>query len=486
MAITSELRRSDRFIGNGSQAAFPFNFKVFSSDQVKVVIADTDGAETVLDASAFSVSLSTDQDNTPGGTVTLKSPLARDYILVILSNVPSLQPTVFTNRGGFFPAALNDSLDRVTILTQQLQEKAERTLVVPVTEDKTPQQLISEILDVASKAGDYANQSKEIHDDVVARYDEIIEVKEQVEQQAAVFEGALESIENARDDAVGVVAAEGDKIKNEVGGLVANAEAIAQSVANSVATVNSAVASASASASSASSSQALASQSADTAVQAKSQAEAFAQSAEQQAKTASFAVRYLSGAVANSDFAVTSFTPNNNVKVGDHVLNYTGDLFQIVSITNGYATLGSALTSLRGPEGPQGIRGEKGESIVGPEGPQGIPGIQGETGSGLEILDTFNSESQLPATGNSGDAYFVGEDLYLWSPSANAWVNKGPIAGGGGITGLMSPDPRTYFLYVLNGGVVEDEEGGGSDSPETDTSYGPILDTGKLDYLVLA
>ena len=167
MAITSELRRSDRFIGNGSQAAFPFNFKVFSSDQVKVVIADTDGAETVLDASAFSVSLSTDQDNTPGGTVTLKSPLARNYILVILSNVQQLQPTVFTNRGGFFPSALNDSLDRLTILTQQLKEMADRHLTVPATSAKTPQQVMTEILDIAATANTYASEAKAIYDKAV-------------------------------------------------------------------------------------------------------------------------------------------------------------------------------------------------------------------------------------------------------------------------------------------------------------------------------
>ena len=167
MAITSELRRSDRFIGNGSQAAFPFNFKVFSSDQVKVVIADTDGAETVLDASAFSVSLSTDQDNTPGGTVTLKSPLARNYILVILSKVPQLQPTVFTNRGGFFPSALNDSLDRLTILTQQIYEIVERCLVVPSTSEKTPQQVLQEILDIAATANIYAIEARNIYDKAV-------------------------------------------------------------------------------------------------------------------------------------------------------------------------------------------------------------------------------------------------------------------------------------------------------------------------------
>lgn len=137
---------------------------------------------------------------------------------------------------------------------------------------------------------------------------------------------------------------------------------------------------------------------------------------------------------------------------------------------------------ITGPQGPKGDRGDPGpQGQQGERGPQGIPGVQGATGSGLEILDSFDSESQLPSRGSSGDAYFVGEDLYVWSPSKSAWVNKGPIAGGGGITGLMSPDPYEYFLYILSGGEPD-----APDEPEVDPAYSPLLDTGKLDYLVLA
>ena len=197
---------------------------------------------------------------------------------------------------------------------------------------------------------------------------------------------------------------------------------------------------------------------------------------------AGFAVRYLSYAAAGADFSLSSITPDVNIRIGDHVLNSDGDLFRIVAITNGYATLSSTLTSLRGPEGIQGPRGPQGESIVGPQGPQGIPGVQGDPGDGLRVLDTYNTYSVLIAnhpTGKPGDAYFVQSDLFIWSASQSAWVNKGKIGSAGGISGVMKPDPREYFLYVLNGGAIEDVEGGGSD-------YQPILNTGKLDCMVLA
>ncbi len=135
---------------------------------------------------------------------------------------------------------------------------------------------------------------------------------------------------------------------------------------------------------------------------------------------------------------------------------------------------------VQGVQGVQGIQGERGER--GEQGAQGVPGLQGETGSGLEVIDSFDSESQLPSSGSSGDAYFVGNDLFVWSPSRGTWLNKGQI-GGGGITGLMSPDPREYFLYVLGeSGDIPDTP----DEPEVDPAYSPLLDTGKLDYLVLA
>ena len=106
--------------------------------------------------------------------------------------------------------------------------------------------------------------------------------------------------------------------------------------------------------------------------------------------------------------------------------------------------------------------------------------IRGPQGSGLEIKDTFDTYEEFIAkhpTGRESDVYFVGNDLYIWSISSRKWVNKGSLAGGG-VVGLMDPDPREYFLYILGES--------GSEEPEEDPSYSPVLNTGKLNYLVLA
>lgn len=90
----------------------------------------------------------------------------------------------------------------------------------------------------------------------------------------------------------------------------------------------------------------------------------------------------------------------------------------------------------QGPAGPQGPQGEAGpQGPEGPIGPAGPQGIQGDTGAGLEILDRYDTLADLQAahpTGNPGDAYMVGDHLYIWSVSSSAWIDAGT---------LFSPSP---------------------------------------------
>ena len=85
-----------------------------------------------------------------------------------------------------------------------------------------------------------------------------------------------------------------------------------------------------------------------------------------------------------------------------------------------------------GPAGPQGPQGEDGpQGPQGPIGPEGPQGVQGETGAGLEILDRYATLAELEAahpTGNPGDAYMVGDHLYIWSVSTSAWVDAGTLS----------------------------------------------------------
>lgn len=74
-------------------------------------------------------------------------------------------------------------------------------------------------------------------------------------------------------------------------------------------------------------------------------------------------------------------------------------------------------------------RGEKGD--------KGVRGEKGETGAALAIKGTKNSTSDLPKTGQAGDAYMIGGDLYVWSDTT--WTNVGRVKGEIGKTGPQGP-----------------------------------------------
>lgn len=93
-------------------------------------------------------------------------------------------------------------------------------------------------------------------------------------------------------------------------------------------------------------------------------------------------------------------------------------------------------TGNQGPQGEQGIQGIQGpQGIQGEQGPQGIQGEKGDTGAGLNILGSFENESELPSSGSLGDAYIIDGDLYVWD--GDEFINVGNIKGEKGDIGLQ-------------------------------------------------
>lgn len=82
--------------------------------------------------------------------------------------------------------------------------------------------------------------------------------------------------------------------------------------------------------------------------------------------------------------------------------------------------------------------------------PGGLPiysqgtGGGGSGSAGILILDVFQTINQLPPAGNAGDAYIVGQDVYVWSPTTNTWINAGPVQGEPGYTGSRGESSFTY------------------------------------------
>ena len=138
MTISSTVRIAGPFTGNGVTTTFPFTYKVFAVEEILVVkLNTTTSVVTTLNlTSDYTVQLNGDQNNNPGGSVTILGlPLTSDYNLTLTSNTANLQPTDLTNQGGFYPEVITNSLDRATIQIQQLSTDAARSIRAPISDD---------------------------------------------------------------------------------------------------------------------------------------------------------------------------------------------------------------------------------------------------------------------------------------------------------------------------------------------------------------
>ena len=139
MAINSTTRITTAYTSGNN---FVFAFKVYKEEDVKVIqVNTTTKAETVLTLTTnYTVTLNDDQNDNPGGTVTLVSSgnpqnLGSGLNIVITSQVSALQQTEITNQGGFYPEVANDVFDKGVILHQQQQQVLDKTIRFPLTQN---------------------------------------------------------------------------------------------------------------------------------------------------------------------------------------------------------------------------------------------------------------------------------------------------------------------------------------------------------------
>ncbi|WP_025115347.1 hypothetical protein [Lysinibacillus fusiformis] len=98
-------------------------------------------------------------------------------------------------------------------------------------------------------------------------------------------------------------------------------------------------------------------------------------------------------------------------------------------------------------------------SLFAEKGDKGSKGDKGDTGAALSILGKLTDPSQLPSTGQAGQAYTVNGELFVWSENLDAWENVGNIKGEKGDIGATGDDGLSaYEVAVKNGflGTLEE------------------------------
>ena len=239
MTVPAAERKAGPFSGNGSTTAFPFDFKVFTAADVKVVFAHASGVETVLDLdSDYSVSLNADQDATPGGAVTYPlsgSALTSSQRLSIAGAVSYEQETNIPTGGNFNPTVLENALDKLSMQTQQLAEAVSRSAKVPISSSLDADALVSAITRVAQSVTNLDTVADNIADvnEVADNIAEIVAAPGYAASAAADAASALSS-KNAASSSASAASSSA----SAASGSAAAAAASAVSAADAVASAN--------------------------------------------------------------------------------------------------------------------------------------------------------------------------------------------------------------------------------------------------------
>ena len=193
MSVQNITRRAGPYVGTGLVSAYTFAFKVFRSEDVKVVRSESADASAQDEALKFgtdyTVKLNANQDEKAGGTVTLVSPLAEGLRLSILSAITPDQQMVLTNHDGMLPTTLNDSADKAIALIQELQELLGRGITVPATSGMSPEELLGSLLDAAKDAQFSAEEAKRF-----------AEICEEIKQNIFIYSWDIPHVVDTLDD----------------------------------------------------------------------------------------------------------------------------------------------------------------------------------------------------------------------------------------------------------------------------------------------
>lgn len=153
MTVSTTTKKAGPYTTPGT-GPFTFDFKVFAAADLRVVKTSTGGVESDLTLTThYTVALNADQNTDPGGSITLVSAIVSGEKITIVRAVESTQPLDLATAGGFYPEAIEDALDRTTILVQQIEEQISRALLVGVSTSDDPESIIlSDLVAAAASA----------------------------------------------------------------------------------------------------------------------------------------------------------------------------------------------------------------------------------------------------------------------------------------------------------------------------------------------
>lgn len=238
--ISTEIRRSQTYVGTGDVNSYTFPFRVFAADQVKVYVRAADATSgTLLDTTQYSVTLASASAQTVGGAVTLSSPLAAGAKLVILSNIPYTQLLALQNQGAFNAEDLNGAWDKNTALIQQVLDTLNRAVLAPELGDDTPEAFTLSLFEARDTAVEKAGEAANSASASAASASDAAASATAAASSAAEAEASKDAINVTKEQ----VTAEGQKqiaaIQAEGGTQISNVQSVGQAQTSHISTAGS-------------------------------------------------------------------------------------------------------------------------------------------------------------------------------------------------------------------------------------------------------
>ena len=148
MTVSSTTTKNS-YSGNGSTTTFAYGFKIFADADLTVILRSAAGTETVQTITThYTV---TNAGNANGGNVVFGSAPASGVTVVIRRNMGLTQATDYVANDPFPAATHEDALDRLTFISQQMQEEVDRTIKLSRTNTMTSTEFTTSATDRASK-----------------------------------------------------------------------------------------------------------------------------------------------------------------------------------------------------------------------------------------------------------------------------------------------------------------------------------------------
>ena len=145
----STLTIKNSYNGDGSVTAFNYTFKITDQDDIEVIVRSSAGTETVKTLTThYTVS---GVGNAGGGTVTFVTAPASGETVILRRDTPQTQGLDLIENDPLPANSLEDAFDKLTSITQELQEENDRSIKLSRTNTMTSTEFTVGASDRANK-----------------------------------------------------------------------------------------------------------------------------------------------------------------------------------------------------------------------------------------------------------------------------------------------------------------------------------------------